>query len=204
MRIVAALGGNALLQRGEHPDATVREAHVHQAASTLAELALAGHELIITHGNGPKIRLLALARLRYTVTVSGSASTGSTASSPLTSPMMLSGMFAWIPGWIGAANSPVTSHAPVTVEFLTAVLSASVEVAVKVTMCRPWAVLPVAGTNALRNYPMVSTGVPEVLLLILVSARLAERSPPRAQCCPYASPMASAARCRGLDGPSGP
>jgi len=60
MRIVAALGGNALLQRGEHPDATVQEAHIHQAATTLAELALAGHELVITHGNGPQIGLLAL------------------------------------------------------------------------------------------------------------------------------------------------
>ena len=60
MRIVAALGGNALLQRGEHPDATVQEAHIHQAATALAELALAGHELIITHGNGPQIGLLAL------------------------------------------------------------------------------------------------------------------------------------------------
>ncbi|QMU78197.1 carbamate kinase [Streptacidiphilus sp. PB12-B1b] len=60
MRIVAALGGNALLQRGEHPDATVQEAHIHQAATTLAELALAGHELVVTHGNGPQIGLLAL------------------------------------------------------------------------------------------------------------------------------------------------
>ncbi len=60
MRIVAALGGNALLQRGEHPDATVQEAHIHQAATTLAELALAGHDLVITHGNGPQIGLLAL------------------------------------------------------------------------------------------------------------------------------------------------
>ncbi|MEZ0090880.1 carbamate kinase [Streptacidiphilus sp. EB129] len=60
MRIVAALGGNALLQRGEHPDATVQEAHIHQAATALAELALAGHELIVTHGNGPQIGLLAL------------------------------------------------------------------------------------------------------------------------------------------------
>lgn len=60
MRIVAALGGNALLQRGEHPDATIQAGHIHQAATTLAELALAGHELIITHGNGPQIGLLAL------------------------------------------------------------------------------------------------------------------------------------------------
>ncbi|MFI6444451.1 carbamate kinase [Kitasatospora sp. NPDC050543] len=59
MRIVAALGGNALLQRGEHPDAAVQQHHVHQAAASLAELVLAGHELVITHGNGPQIGLLA-------------------------------------------------------------------------------------------------------------------------------------------------
>ncbi|MFH9352833.1 carbamate kinase [Kitasatospora sp. NPDC017646] len=59
MRIVAALGGNALLQRGEHPDAAVQQHHVHDAARSLAELVTAGHELVITHGNGPQIGLLA-------------------------------------------------------------------------------------------------------------------------------------------------
>ncbi|MFE9425779.1 carbamate kinase [Kitasatospora sp. NPDC006697] len=59
MRIVAALGGNALLQRGEHPDAAVQQHHVHDAARSLAELVLAGHEVVITHGNGPQIGLLA-------------------------------------------------------------------------------------------------------------------------------------------------
>jgi len=59
MRIVAALGGNALLQRGEHPDAAVQQTHVRQAARSLAELVAAGHELVITHGNGPQIGLLA-------------------------------------------------------------------------------------------------------------------------------------------------
>ncbi|GAA1227641.1 carbamate kinase [Kitasatospora nipponensis] len=60
MRIVAALGGNALLQRGEHPDAAVQQHHVHDAARSLAELVLAGHELVITHGNGPQVGLLAV------------------------------------------------------------------------------------------------------------------------------------------------
>ncbi|MEU1289873.1 carbamate kinase [Kitasatospora sp. NPDC005856] len=59
MRIVAALGGNALLQRGEHPDAAVQQHHVHDAARSLAELVTAGHEVVITHGNGPQIGLLA-------------------------------------------------------------------------------------------------------------------------------------------------
>ncbi|MGW2254693.1 carbamate kinase [Kitasatospora sp. NPDC001660] len=59
MRIVAALGGNALLQRGEHPDADIQQRHVHDAARSLAELVTAGHELVIAHGNGPQIGLLA-------------------------------------------------------------------------------------------------------------------------------------------------
>ncbi|MFJ8441288.1 carbamate kinase [Kitasatospora griseola] len=59
MRIVAAIGGNALLQRGEHPDAAVQQHHVRDAARSLAELVTAGHEVVVTHGNGPQIGLLA-------------------------------------------------------------------------------------------------------------------------------------------------
>jgi carbamate kinase len=59
MRIVVALGGNALLQRGEHADYAVQASHVASAASALAPLA-ADHELVVTHGNGPQIGLLAL------------------------------------------------------------------------------------------------------------------------------------------------
>ncbi|WP_052390739.1 carbamate kinase [Streptomyces sp. NRRL B-24484] len=59
MRIVVAVGGNALLRRGEHPDAAVQQHHVHDAARSLAELVLAGHEVVITHGNGPQVGLLA-------------------------------------------------------------------------------------------------------------------------------------------------
>ncbi|MFH8384684.1 carbamate kinase [Kitasatospora sp. NPDC018058] len=60
MRIVAALGGNALLRRGEHPDADVQLHHVREAARSLAELVEAGHEVVVTHGNGPQIGLLAV------------------------------------------------------------------------------------------------------------------------------------------------
>ncbi|MEE1786697.1 carbamate kinase [Streptomyces sp. SP17BM10] len=60
MRIVAALGGNALLRRGEHPDAEVQLHHVREAARSLAELVEAGHEVVVTHGNGPQIGLLAV------------------------------------------------------------------------------------------------------------------------------------------------
>jgi carbamate kinase len=59
VRIVAALGGNALLERGEQPDAGIQERHVTRAVRALAPLA-AAHELVITHGNGPQVGMLAL------------------------------------------------------------------------------------------------------------------------------------------------
>lgn len=59
MRIVVALGGNALLRRGEKPDAAVQLGHVQAAAEALKPLA-ALHEIVICHGNGPQIGLLAL------------------------------------------------------------------------------------------------------------------------------------------------
>ena len=59
MRIVAALGGNALLERGEPPEAGIQEAHVVTAVRALAPLA-AAHDLVITHGNGPQVGMLAL------------------------------------------------------------------------------------------------------------------------------------------------
>jgi carbamate kinase len=59
MRIVVALGGNALLHRGERPDAAVQQANIDRVATALAALAHE-HELVITHGNGPQIGLLAV------------------------------------------------------------------------------------------------------------------------------------------------
>lgn len=59
MRIVAALGGNALLKRGERPDHDIQEHNVEIAVAALAPLARE-HELIITHGNGPQVGVLAL------------------------------------------------------------------------------------------------------------------------------------------------
>ncbi|ARD42418.1 carbamate kinase [Actinomyces gaoshouyii] len=59
MRIVAALGGNALMRRGDKPDARTQIANVRSAAKQLALLA-EKHELIITHGNGPQVGVLAL------------------------------------------------------------------------------------------------------------------------------------------------
>jgi carbamate kinase len=58
VRIVVALGGNALLERGEKPDADIQRRHVRRAAQSLAPLA-ADHQLIVCHGNGPQVGLLA-------------------------------------------------------------------------------------------------------------------------------------------------
>jgi carbamate kinase len=59
MRVVVALGGNALLERGERPDCEIQERHVARAAAALRPL-LARHQLVITHGNGPRVGVLAL------------------------------------------------------------------------------------------------------------------------------------------------
>ncbi|MBC9733024.1 carbamate kinase [Nocardioides marmotae] len=59
MRVIATLGGNALLQRGQKPDADVQEHNVRAAVGALAPLA-EEHELVLTHGNGPQVGVLAL------------------------------------------------------------------------------------------------------------------------------------------------
>lgn len=59
MRIVIALGGNALLERGQSPDARPQIENVRTAVDALAPLA-DEHELILTHGNGPQVGVLAL------------------------------------------------------------------------------------------------------------------------------------------------
>ncbi len=60
MLIVAALGGNALLKRGEAMTAENQRANIRRAAQALAALVTDGHSLVITHGNGPQVGLLAL------------------------------------------------------------------------------------------------------------------------------------------------
>ena len=58
MRYVIALGGNALLERSERPDAGIQRHHVRVAAAALAPV-IARHEVFICHGNGPQIGQLA-------------------------------------------------------------------------------------------------------------------------------------------------
>ena len=59
MKVVIALGGNALLRRGERADADVQMANVRIAAKAVAEIAKE-HNVVLTHGNGPQVGLLAL------------------------------------------------------------------------------------------------------------------------------------------------
>ena len=65
MRVVVALGGNALLRRGEPLTAENQRANARVACKALAPLALE-HELVISHGNGPQVGLLALQGSAYT------------------------------------------------------------------------------------------------------------------------------------------
>jgi carbamate kinase len=65
MRVVAALGGNALLKRGEPLTAENQRANARVACRALAPVALE-HELVVSHGNGPQVGLLALQGSAYT------------------------------------------------------------------------------------------------------------------------------------------
>lgn len=64
MRIVVALGGNALLRRGEPMTADNQRENVRIAAEQIAKVA-PGNELVIAHGNGPQVGLLALQGAAY-------------------------------------------------------------------------------------------------------------------------------------------
>ncbi|HUO71155.1 MAG TPA: carbamate kinase [Solirubrobacteraceae bacterium] len=64
---VVALGGNALLRRGEPLDATHQARAARTAARALARVA-PGYQLVVTHGNGPQVGLLALMSDAYTET----------------------------------------------------------------------------------------------------------------------------------------
>lgn len=64
MRVVVALGGNALVRRGQALSAAVQRENVRTAVRALAPVALA-HQLVISHGNGPQVGLLALQSAAY-------------------------------------------------------------------------------------------------------------------------------------------
>lgn len=59
MRLVVAIGGNALLKRGEELSAENQRRNMAQSALALADV-MRGHEVILVHGNGPQVGLLAL------------------------------------------------------------------------------------------------------------------------------------------------
>jgi carbamate kinase len=66
MRVVVTLGGggNALLERGEPMTAAAQRANLRIAAMALAELAR-NHQIVVAHGNGPQVGLLALQDAAY-------------------------------------------------------------------------------------------------------------------------------------------
>lgn len=85
MRIVVALGGNALLRRGEALSAAAQQVSINEAAHSLAGVVALGHQLVITHGNGPQVGVLALQSL----------------AGPAVSAMPLDILGAESEGWIG-------------------------------------------------------------------------------------------------------
>lgn len=87
MRIVVALGGNALLKRGQPLTAEAQAVAVAEVALLLAGVVAAGHQLVVTHGNGPQVGLLAL----------------QSAAGPAMSVLPLDVLGAESEGWIGYA-----------------------------------------------------------------------------------------------------
>ena len=65
MRLVIALGGNALLRRNEAPDAQTQRRNIAAAIEDSVAPLARRHDLVITHGNGPQIGLLALQAAAY-------------------------------------------------------------------------------------------------------------------------------------------
>lgn len=59
-RVVVALGGNALIRRGEAGSTEVQRANLVGAARAIVELDRLGHQLILTHGNGPQVGFLSI------------------------------------------------------------------------------------------------------------------------------------------------
>ncbi|GAB4549902.1 MAG: carbamate kinase [Pleurocapsa sp.] len=64
MLVVIALGGNALIQRGQPPEVEIQRQNIKKAAKAIAEVARE-HQVIVTHGNGPQVGLLAMQAEAY-------------------------------------------------------------------------------------------------------------------------------------------
>jgi carbamate kinase len=64
VRVLVALGGNALLKRGEPMTAEMQRTNIRTAARSLAPVA-GHHQLVLSHGNGPQVGLLALQAAAY-------------------------------------------------------------------------------------------------------------------------------------------
>ena len=62
--VVVALGGNALLRRGEPLEADIQRANIAKAAKTIAAIG-EQYNVVLVHGNGPQVGLLALQGLEY-------------------------------------------------------------------------------------------------------------------------------------------
>ncbi|WED26355.1 carbamate kinase [Vibrio sp. DW001] len=62
--VIVALGGNALLRRGEPLEAETQRVNIATAAKTIAEIA-SEYNVVLVHGNGPQVGLLALQGLEY-------------------------------------------------------------------------------------------------------------------------------------------
>lgn len=103
MRIVIALGGNALLRRDEAPDAETQTARLALAAPALASLAQQ-HQVVIVHGNGPQVGLLARE---------------STDDRSLASPYPLAALGAETQGLIGSLLQQALHNAGVTTPIVT-------------------------------------------------------------------------------------
>lgn len=73
---MAALGGNAMLRRGEEMTAEAQARNVAAAATHLAGLVRAGHDLIVTHGNGPQIGMLAMGADPWPLDILGAETDG--------------------------------------------------------------------------------------------------------------------------------
>jgi carbamate kinase len=76
MKLIIAIGGNALLRRGQVLSAANQLVNVRLAAQQLARVAATPAELVLTHGNGPQVGLLALQAGAYPLDVLGAQTEG--------------------------------------------------------------------------------------------------------------------------------